>query len=211
MALFLNRKNLIILVLVLTMKIVKCSDSDEQKNKDLEFKGEQNPNANLKETDFHRSELYSYFRLPTGVSKVNDSFLNDAATPQCKLWAKKHHFTRYYIEVEKNKNGYYIAWCCLKKKYEYLTRTYTNLNGNTNTQVEIQDLYNNIKVTKSALKQNAQIINQNHENIKKQMSVTFNNIEKKQTEENLEYRKIEQKNQHKILKKKSMLFSSIFR
>ena len=211
MAIFKKKDFEIFLVVGLIIANTICADSSVPKNPDLVFKGEVNPNAKLKETGFHRSELYSYFRLPTAASKVNDSLLTDTATPQCSYWATKYKYDRYYIEVEKNDNGYYLAWCCLKKKYESLTRTFTDINGNSQTQTESINLYTKQTVNKSTQKQNAQVINQKHIKVNKELSKIFNNIDKNLEHENVKYFEKEQQKEHKKLEQKSAtMFSRLF-
>jgi hypothetical protein len=106
------------------------------------YVGTVNPNNNLRETEYHRSEFYSYIRLPGFMSKINDVNLTTTAEKQCEVFAKKYGFTRNYVEVEEGDSDYFIAWCLLKKKYEYVRRQFTDANGKQSTTQEYFDLYN---------------------------------------------------------------------
>jgi hypothetical protein len=110
-----------------------------------------NPYNGLKETEYHRSELYSYIRLPGFMSKVNDVNLTTKAEKQCAVFAKKYGFTRNYVEVEEGDSDYYIAWCLLKKKYEYVRRQFTDANGKQSTTEEYFDLYNGGKAVAASV------------------------------------------------------------
>lgn len=85
--------------------------------------------------------MYSAFKLPLGFSLKNDTSLYTGAKTYCDKFKADHNYNRAYIQIEMGESDYYYAWCYLKKKIEYINRSYVDVEGKTSENTSYYDLY----------------------------------------------------------------------